>query len=121
MILCTGGVSYALFISMLISKLFCTKSEGGGGESPLEGVGPENHIKLATCTTEYRIQNTAAAKLMYIKLPMYLFFIWRFDLMNLMGGQIHYLGHWKGWALKISTFLGPNGTHWMVRVILRDI
>jgi hypothetical protein len=24
-ILCTGGVSYALFISLLISKLFCTK------------------------------------------------------------------------------------------------
>jgi hypothetical protein len=30
---------------------------------------------------EYRIQNTAAAKLMCIKLPMYLFYIWRFDLM----------------------------------------
>ena len=24
--------------------------------------------------------------------------------------QHHYLGHWKGWALKILTFLGPNGT-----------
>jgi hypothetical protein len=24
--------------------------------------------------------------------------------------QHHYEGHWKGWALKISTFLGPNGT-----------
>ncbi len=23
--------------------------------------------------------------------------------------QHHYSGHWKGWALKISTFLGPNG------------
>jgi hypothetical protein len=23
---------------------------------------------------------------------------------------IHFSGHWKGWALKISTFLGPNGT-----------
>jgi hypothetical protein len=32
--------------------------------------------------------------------------------MILMGqlGQIHYSGHWKGWALKISTFLGPNST-----------
>ncbi len=59
-------LSYALFIS-LISKLFCTKGAGGGGEGPLEGVGPENHIKLTTCSTENRIQNTAAAKLMYIK------------------------------------------------------
>ena len=24
-------------------------------------------------------------------------------------GQRHYLGNWKGWVLKISTFLGPNG------------
>jgi hypothetical protein len=74
MILCTGGVSYALFISLLISKLFCTKGEGGGGRRPLEGVVPENHIKLTKCTTEYRIQNKAAAKFIYIKLPpMYLF------------------------------------------------
>ncbi len=24
--------------------------------------------------------------------------------------QIHYKGHWKGWALKIETFLGPERT-----------
>jgi hypothetical protein len=58
----------------------------GGGEGrggPLEWVGPENHIKLKTYSTEYRIQiteyrlqntdyriqNTPAAKRMYIKLP----------------------------------------------------
>jgi hypothetical protein len=23
------------------------------------------------------------------------------------GGQIHFEGHWKGWALKIETFFGP--------------
>ncbi len=23
-------------------------------------------------------------------------------------GNIHYKGHWKGWALKIETFLGPE-------------
>jgi hypothetical protein len=23
-------------------------------------------------------------------------------------GYIHYSGHWKGWALKISTFFGPE-------------
>jgi hypothetical protein len=37
-ILCTGGVSYALFISLLISKLFCTKGcmgGGGGGRAPV--------------------------------------------------------------------------------------
>ena len=28
---CTGGLSYALFISLLISKLFCTKGYMGGG------------------------------------------------------------------------------------------
>ncbi len=84
----------------------------------MEGLVPENHIKLTTCTTEYRIQNKAAAKFMYIKLPpMYLFFIWRFDLMILMGGKFI----WKGWALKISTFLGPHDTHWIVRVLLHDI
>ncbi len=36
-ILCTGGVSYAPFILLLISNLFCTKGEGGRGrgrESP---------------------------------------------------------------------------------------
>ncbi len=30
--LCTGGVSYAHFISLLIPKLFCTKDAGWGGE-----------------------------------------------------------------------------------------
>ncbi len=35
--------------------------------------------KLTTNKTEFRIQN-----LMYLKLPMFLFFIWRLDLMILM-------------------------------------
>ncbi len=30
LVLCTEGVSYALFISLLISKLFCTKGCMGG-------------------------------------------------------------------------------------------
>jgi hypothetical protein len=38
---------------------------------------------------------------------MYLLFIWAgrndFDV-----GNIHFEGHWKGWALKIETFLGPE-------------
>ncbi len=38
----SGGVSYALFISLLISKLFCTVQRAclgrGGGEGPVEGV-----------------------------------------------------------------------------------
>jgi hypothetical protein len=25
-------------------------------------------------------------------------------------GKIYYNGHWKGWALKIDTFLGPEMT-----------
>ncbi len=28
-----------------------------------------------------------------------------------MGGRIHFEGHWKGWALKILTFLGPTSCH----------
>jgi hypothetical protein len=34
--LCAGGMSYAPFILLLISNLFCTKGEGGEGrkESP---------------------------------------------------------------------------------------
>ncbi len=27
-----------------------------------------------------------------------------------MHNSTHHKGHWKGWALKISTFLGPKGT-----------
>jgi hypothetical protein len=36
------------------------EGEGEGREEGglLEGVGPENHIKLTTYSTEYRIQNT---------------------------------------------------------------
>ncbi len=55
----------------------CPCVGGGGGEGrggPLEGVGPENLIRLQTYSTEYRIQNTPAAKRMYIKLPKYLLF-----------------------------------------------
>jgi hypothetical protein len=49
--------------------------EGGGG--PLEGMGPgkshkTNNMQYRMQNIEYRILNTAAAKLMYIKLPMYL-------------------------------------------------
>jgi hypothetical protein len=84
-------------ISLFISKLFCTNGEGGEGggggrESPpplpkihfvpvgevgegeggpLEGVDPENQIK--THNMQLKIQNTAAAELIYIKLPMYVF------------------------------------------------
>jgi hypothetical protein len=36
----TGGVSYALFISLLISKLFCTRGCMGGGEGGREGEPP---------------------------------------------------------------------------------
>jgi hypothetical protein len=34
-------------------------------------------------------------------------FIWRLNLI-LMRATSHYNGHWKGWALKIKTFLGPE-------------
>jgi hypothetical protein len=38
---------------------------------------------------------------MYIKLPMYMFFLWHLDFFV---RQIHYLGYWKWCALKISIF-----------------
>ncbi len=50
--------------------------------------------------TENRIPGTAAAKLMYIKLPMYLFFIWRLDLMIVMGAN----------PFREPLEGGPNGT-----------
>jgi hypothetical protein len=58
--------------------------------------------------TEYRIQNTAAAKLMYIKLPMYLFFYTALGLNDFDGGYSNFEGHWNGWALIFSIFLGPK-------------
>jgi hypothetical protein len=51
--------------------LFCTKGEVGGGAIG-RGWAVKSHINH---NKQYRIQNTAAAKLMYEKLPMYLFFI----------------------------------------------
>jgi hypothetical protein len=46
-----------------------------------------------------------------IKLPMYLFFYMALGLNDFDAGNIHYKGHWKGWALKIEACLGPeNGS-----------
>jgi hypothetical protein len=42
---------------------------------PVEGVGPETHIHKITNVPVLGL----ALKHMYIKLPMYLFFIWRLD------------------------------------------
>jgi hypothetical protein len=78
-----------------------------GGRGRTFGRGP---LKQTTYGTKYRTQNTPAAKLMYIKLPVYLFFYMALGFNDFDGGQIHYSGHWKGWALKILTFLGPNRT-----------
>jgi hypothetical protein len=53
------------------------------------------------------MQNTPAAKLMYIKLPMYLFVYLALGFNDFDGGN-PLLGHWKGWALKFSTFFVPR-------------
>jgi hypothetical protein len=45
---------------------------------------------------------------------MYLFYIWRLDLMILMQAN-SLLGPLKGVGPEISTFLGPNGTRWPLR------
>jgi hypothetical protein len=89
-----GTVSYALFISLLISKLFCTMGEGRESPPtlPLPPLPELSEFTMSwwghtTCSTQYRIYNRAATKLMYIKLPMYLFLIWRLVLMILMGAN----------------------------------
>jgi hypothetical protein len=38
---------------------------------------------------------------------MYLLIIWR-CMKDFDAGNIHYKGYWKGWALKVETFLGPE-------------
>ena len=46
--------------------------------------------------------------LICIKLAMNLFFYMALAPCDFDAGQRHYLGHWKGWAMKVSTFLGPT-------------
>ncbi len=53
---------------------------GEGGGRAIGRMGPGNAIKLTT--VQYRIQSTSAAKLWYIKLPMFL--IWCLDLLIFM-------------------------------------
>jgi hypothetical protein len=63
---------------------------GGGGRGrggPLKGVGPENHMKLTACSTEYRIQNTAATKNNVHKITKVPGFFWRSDFMILIGAN----------------------------------
>ena len=45
-------------------------------------------------------------KLLYIKLPMYLFFYMALGLNDFEAGNIHYEGHLKGWALNSRLFCG---------------
>jgi hypothetical protein len=53
----------------------------GGGGRAIGSCGHESYIKLTRYSTEYRIQNTGATKLNSCTC----FFIWRWDLMILMG------------------------------------
>jgi hypothetical protein len=39
---------------------------------------------------------------------MHLLFIWRGKYSGFEACNIYYEGHWKGWALEIETFLGPE-------------
>jgi hypothetical protein len=39
---------------------------------------------------------------------MYLLFIWRGIRNGFEACKLHYEEHWKGWALEIETFLGPE-------------
>ncbi len=91
--------------------------KGGGRGGPLEGVGPENHIKLTTYSAEYRIQNTPAAKLVYIKfrcilVPVFYMALGLNDLMgaNPLLGPLEGAGFlWLKWrSLRSLPFQGPK-------------
>ncbi len=111
-----------LRIALFFSKFLCTKGEGcevnslfhgGGGEAGGRGGGRggegrggvKGHWKdwalNITTGTQHAAQDTeyctAAAKLSTKNYQCTCFYIWRLDLMILLG-KIHYLGHWKGWA-----------------------
>ncbi len=110
--LCTGGVYYVHYLTLLISKLFCRKGcmDGGGGGSSARvhqvtllyvfataGVGGKGEQECeVTLHTHPQLPPNPyssgreghwkgwALILMYIKSLMYLFFIWCLDLMILM-------------------------------------
>ncbi len=72
----------------------------------LEWVGPENHIKLTTCSTEYRIQ----LQQILCTQNYQSFFYMALGLNALDRGKSITRAIGRRWALKILTFLGPNGT-----------
>ncbi len=85
---------------------------GGGGGLPTT----PHPLNTSSLNTDARrpphpsyTQQHYTTALGYIKLPMYQLFLWRLYLMVLRGAT-SLLDNWKRWALKISTFLGPNGT-----------
>jgi hypothetical protein len=90
------------------AKLMFTQNVEGGRGLP-------HPLPLST-TKQLAIGRGAwAQKLMYIKLPIYLFFIWRLDLMILMWAN-PLLRPLEGVGPEISTFLGPNGTNSLLPV-----
>jgi hypothetical protein len=90
--LCTGGVSYAFSISLLNCLYFqgphhpmallmdLPPSKGGWAVPSLGGGGGSKRYEVNILRTSPPTR-------------------W---------GQIHYSGHWKGWALKILPFRGPK-------------
>jgi len=76
---------------------------------PLEGVGPEMAM------SEYRIQNTEA-HVLYIKLPMYLFFHMALGLNDFDGGN-PFRGPLEGLGPKNLDFFGPK---WHSRAAMPD-
>jgi hypothetical protein len=115
---CTGGVSYALYISLLISKLFCTKGlyrwRGKGMEDPAPPYIHPNTFTAAAKTltstyiTECRIHNTEThvhkitnAPVFYMALGLNAFDV---------GKSITWAIYWKGSPFqdpKSPNFQGP--------------
>ena len=67
------------------------------------------HYSFYSCSKVFGPCNNHSV-LICIKLPMNLFFSMGLAAYDFAAGQRHYLGHWKGWAMKVDNFLGPETT-----------
>ncbi len=90
-LLCTGGVSYEFFISLLISILFCTKGEEKGGREihPSLPLPPRDEVNSLCPGGVGRGWLAGQSELTLSR--------W-----GRKGEGREGEGHWKGWALQIT-------------------
>ncbi len=77
----------------------------GGGGGVLAWLGMLQ-LWVSTTYTQHSCKQVHVHKITNVPV-----FYMKLILNGFWGRQINYSGHWKGWALEISTFLGPNVTH----------